>query len=312
MIEEKSQKSAFQNFAHPERRHLIEFHRFSNNSDAAAVHCSKAVEIEFVLGGELDEAISAYERALELDSHHSDAYMGLGNIFSKCDQPDKAIAYHQQAAGLRGWHRCGERDYRFTENWFSDHIPIWEKHLTPLAHKAGLQILEIGSYQGMSTCWLLDNILTHPSARIVCVDPLYPHYAQRFNDNIYDSGALSKVVKIANRSQEALPILRPNTYDFIYIDGDHDDDVAFQDGIFAWNLVKVGGLMIFDDYECLMPEHIAKAGIDRFVSLFSSSVEVIHIDDQFFLRKISDHFDSEVLSGLQGVLPQEIFSSLEK
>ena len=303
-------ENGFQNFAHPERRHLIEFHQFRHDPEAAAVHYSKGFEIDCVLGGDLDEAMAAYHQALELDSHYSEAYMRLGNIFAKRDQLDKAIAYHQQATGLHGWHLCGERDYRFTDNWFSENIPFWEKYLTPFAHRAALQVLEIGSYQGMSTCWLLDNILTDASAKIVCVDPFWPPYGQRFNDNVYDTGALSKVVKIANRSQDALPILKPNAYDFIYIDGDHDDNIVFQDGVFAWNLVKVGGLMIFDDYNCPLPEHNTKMGTDRFTTYFSSSVEVVHRGYQVFLRKTSNHLDGEALSSLQGVLPQAMLTSL--
>ena len=307
-------ENGFQNFAHPELRHLIEFHEFSNDSETAAVQYSKAYELEFVLGGELDEVIAAYRKTLELDSHHSDAYMRLGNIFSKQDQLDKAIAYHQQASGLRGWYLCGERNYQFTDNWFSEHIPVWEKYLAPFAHKAGLNVLEIGSYQGMSTCWLLDNILTHNSAKIVCVDPfrhqLCPPYGQRFIDNIDETGDTSKVVRIANNSQDALFVLKPNVYDFIYIDGDHRDDIVLQDGVASWNLVKLGGLMIFDDYECPFPKHNTKIGTDQFLSLFGSSVEVIHKDYQVFCKKTSNNLDSETISTLQEVLSQEIFDSL--
>lgn len=304
-----AQEYGFQNFAHPERRHLIEVHEFSHNPEAATVQFRQGYKLEWQ-DNKLDEAGTAYRKALELDSLHADSYMGLGNIFAKQGQLDKAIAYSQQASGLYGWHLCGEKDYKFTDNWFTWHIPVWKKYLAPYAHKAALHVLEIGSYQGMSTCWLLDNILTHDSAKLVCVDPFWPPYGQRFIDNIYSTGAPSKVVKIANNSQDSLFVLKPNAYDLIYIDGDHDDDIVLQDAVSAWNLVKVGGLMIFDDYGQPTAEQNTKIGTDRFLSLFNSSVEIVHKGYQVFCKKTSNGMDSEVLPDLKGILTQEMFENL--
>lgn len=304
-----AQEYGFQNFAHPERRHLIDVYEFSHNPEAATVQFRQGYKLEWQ-DNKLDEAGTAYRKALELDSLHADSYMGLGNIFAKQGQLDKAIAYNQQASGLYGWHLCGERDYKFTDNWFSWHIPVWKKYLTPYAHQAALQVLEIGSYQGMSTCWLLDNILTHDSAKIVCVDPFWPPYGQRFIDNIYATGTPSKVVRIANNSQDALSVLKPASYDFIYIDGDHDDNIVLQDAVSSWSLVKVGGLMIFDDYEQPTAEQNTKVGTDRFLSLFSSTLEVVYQGYQVFLRKTSDELDAEAKSTLQKALSQELLASL--
>jgi tetratricopeptide (TPR) repeat protein len=287
-------KFDFQDFTNPKRSHFLKFCRFSNNTEAAIAYYNQGYRLE--LEGKLNEASVAYRRAIELDSNHSESYRLLGNILAKFGQLDEAIAYHQQASGLRGWSLCGARDYQFTDNWFSRHIPLWEEHLKSFAHKAAVHVLEIGSYQGMSTCWLLDNILTHPSTKITCVDPFYYPYQKEFDANVTKTGALSKVIKIASKSQDTLGFLEPNTYDFVHIDGTHDDDVVLQDAVLSWRLVKVGGLMIFDDYEDPNPEQNTQMGTDLFLSVFNSSIKLIHKAYQVIVMKTSNevNFETEI------------------
>lgn len=66
-------------------------------------------------------------------------------------------------------------------------------------------MLEIGSYEGRSAVWFLENILTHPTARIVCVD-LFTRlpFELRFDHNIRISGAGDKVTKMKGRSETVL------------------------------------------------------------------------------------------------------------
>ncbi len=302
-----SKNYRYQNFTHPKRHPLFNFCEFTNDRDASEILYTQGHHLE--LEGKLDEAVTLYSRAIEVNSQFPALYQILGNVFARRGEVDKAIAYSQQASGLRGWHLCGERDYQFINNWFSENIPVWEEYLQPFAHKVGVQALEIGSYQGMSTCWLLDNILTQASARIVCIDFFCSPHREQFDSNVIKTGAQSKVTKIANCSQEALLLLKPNIYDFIYIDGSHQENAVLQDAVLSWNLVKVGGLIIFDDYE-EPGEQSAKVGTDWFLSLFSSSVNVIHKGYQVIVRKTSSDVDFEALSSFQGVLSQEMLESL--
>jgi hypothetical protein len=43
--------------------------------------------------------------------------------------------------------------------------------------------------------------------------------------------------------------LKDCEYDVIYIDGEHTSSAVLHDAILAYELVKIGGLMIFDDYQ---------------------------------------------------------------
>jgi predicted O-methyltransferase YrrM len=58
-------------------------------------------------------------------------------------------------------------DYKFTQDWFSHNIPVWEQLATLLPeHKS---FLEIGSFEGRSAVWIIENMM-NPGDWIDCVD----------------------------------------------------------------------------------------------------------------------------------------------
>lgn len=139
----------------------------------------------------------------------------------------------------------------FTVDWFTGYIPAWEK--TFKMTKTPENILEIGSFEGRSTCWLLENT----NARITCVDTWEgsdEHTAEhknglfeRFNENI--APYKDRVTICRGMSGEVLRTFSCGpTYDFVYIDGSHYSKDVLEDAILAWRLVKPGGVIIFDDF----------------------------------------------------------------
>jgi len=63
--------------------------------------------------------------------------------------------------------------YTYQVDWFTPQLPLWEKYLIPLKGLSNLSFLEIGSFEGRSAVWLLENILTDEASRIVCIDPFH-------------------------------------------------------------------------------------------------------------------------------------------
>ena len=184
--------------------------------------------------------------------------------------------------------------YNFTTNWFSANIPVWEKALAPYRGKADIHYLEVGVYEGRSALWMLENVLTHPSARLTGVDLFDGPYKQRFLANLERSGSSNKATTIAGPSQLVLRGLPLDSFDIIYIDGSHSKDDVLEDAVLSWRLLKQGGLLIFDDY-CWAgffvsgttdaPTDFPKAAIDRFVQCFERHLEVIHNSYQLILKK---------------------------
>jgi len=237
---------------------------------------------------ELYAQIATYRRQIDLDPSNSQSYNDLGNILPQLGELEEAIICHQKAGELRGWPECAAKDYQFTQDWFTHNIPIWKRHLQEFTGIADFQVVEIGSFQGMSACWLLDNILTHPTAKITCID-LY--FQEHFKGNIVKTGAAARVIELEGYSQDLLVDLNSEYYDVAYIDGCHKPTSALQDAILSWRLVKVGGLMIFDDYEFTFPdspEQDTKIGIEVFLEMFGSQLEVVHKGYQLIVKKIGN------------------------
>ncbi|HEY9657074.1 MAG TPA: class I SAM-dependent methyltransferase, partial [Allocoleopsis sp.] len=196
-----------------------------------------------------------------------------------------------------------EKNYSFTSDWFSWTIPLWKKQLQQFVDQPNLNFLEIGSWEGRSTCWMLENILTHPSAKITCIDTFqgsFEHQSYdaerinslegRFDSNIEKSGSAEKVQKIVGSSHQVLPGLPQDHYDLIYVDGSHLACDVLMDAVFSWQLAKLDGIIVFDDYEFQFPENPGqntKIGIDGFLNSFASKLEIIHAGYQLIIKKIA-------------------------
>lgn len=144
----------------------------------------------------------------------------------------------------------------FQENWFEHNIPHWQQWLAGHKGKTGLRALEIGSFEGRSTLWLCEHILTAADSRIDCVDlfatdPVYGDYHARFQ--AHTAGFRDKITEHAGPSFEMLKRLQ-GPYDIVYVDGWHSAFGAMADGLMSWPLLKVGGVMIFDDYLWVPPK----------------------------------------------------------
>ncbi|MQF98522.1 MAG: class I SAM-dependent methyltransferase [SAR202 cluster bacterium] len=192
--------------------------------------------------------------------------------------------------------------YTFTEDWFSEQngepvIREFNKFLSPYAGKP-CKFLEIGSYEGMSALWMLENILTHNSSRLWCIDAWADWTGEAFKtfiNNLSASGHKDKVEIIKGCSSDHLGNFSKNFFDFIYIDGNHDEKQVLSDAIMSFRLLTSGGIIAFDDY--LMgiryPDSpgsktlkgLPKNSIDYFLDLFRDELEVIHSDYQLWIRK---------------------------
>ncbi len=189
--------------------------------------------------------------------------------------------------------------YRFTFDWVAPHAQAWKRDLAHLTGKPGLQGLEVGCFEGQSACWFLDNVFTHPTSRLVCVDPfaipmdstLLRYFERYFDHNVAASGAGDRVMKLTGSSQVVLRTLPPGQFDFVYIDGSHRVGDVLQDAVLAWTLLRRGGTVIFDDYDLV--DDVARGllarapgrALDAFVSLLGPEVSILRKDWQLVLRK---------------------------
>ena len=168
-----------------------------------------------------------------------------------------------------------------------------------LKDKPNLHFLEIGSFQGRSTVWLLENILTNDTSTITCIDTFegsIEHVIAFQNDikNLFDifshniSKFKNKVNIIKDKSQLALKQINEQ-YDFIYIDGDHKASSVLEDAILSFSLLKKDGIMIFDDYMWFgMETYIdnPKPAIDAFLDIYADKITVLYKGYQVLIKKL--------------------------
>jgi len=188
----------------------------------------------------------------------------------------------------------------FTNQWFDGNIPTFKKHLFNYIGK-DVNVLEIGSWEGRSTCWLMENILTSEKSRLTCIDtwqggeehkvmPIEMKDVEtRFLGNTEPFHSRMEIIK-ANSKDGLISIRdRVEYYDFIYIDGGHTMYDVLTDCVLSFDLLKSGGIMAFDDYKwCLNQFHPSKtpyAAVNALVTSLHGKIETIHNDFQYWIIK---------------------------
>ena len=193
-------------------------------------------------------------------------------------------------------------DYKFTEDWFSENNPEkvvrqFDEFLSEFKDKTST-FLEIGSFEGMSTIWMLENILTNKESRLFCIDAWAEWTGDafvRFVENINKTGLKDKVRIVKGDSSEELRIFPKEYFDFIYVDGDHDEKAVIKDAIGSFRVLKKRGIIAFDDYllgirypnspGSKAMNGSTKKAIDYFLDVFQDELEIIHKDYQVWIRK---------------------------
>jgi predicted O-methyltransferase YrrM len=196
---------------------------------------------------------------------------------------------------------------QFTSDWFTNALVNFDyikKYLTE--EKPINDILEIGSHEGRSTCWMLENMLTD-SGTITCIDPFADRTVtafsydtipedrsieQRFRSNTAEFKKPGQTLEVhANLSFPALAelIVQKRQYDFIYVDGSHSADDVLADAVMCFGLLRPGGVMLFDDYlwEDGVQVYLGrpKQSIDAFVNMFYHRLKLGLVNYQLAIVK---------------------------
>lgn len=146
---------------------------------------------------------------------------------------------------------------------------VW--HLTKAAKNDNMQILEIGSWVGASALSFAQGLSLHNNGKgtITCVDAWKPFLErEEKQDNVYDTMEQALGTEAAyqlfshnintlptsitcqhlrGKSDNILPLLRPETFDIIFIDADHAYTPVLRDIKNSLDLVKDGGIICGDD-----------------------------------------------------------------
>ena len=204
-------------------------------------------------------------------------------------------------------------EYQFTKDWFHWAPEVWEQLIPMLPERDVLEgrcFLEIGSFEGRSTVWIMENMMqgsdgTRCGDEIYCIDT----WEGGEEHTEEDMAAVEKrfshnIGVVVDKFPDRLVTWKKGTsvrhlagiiqyegeggFDFIYIDGSHIAKDVLTDACMAWPLLKPKGIMVFDDYLWGDPRdalHRPKIAVDAFTSIFGEALEIVHVGYQLVVRK---------------------------
>jgi predicted O-methyltransferase YrrM len=197
---------------------------------------------------------------------------------------------------------------QFSSDWFTNALVNFDYIKTYLIkeEKSINDILEIGSHEGRSSCWMLENMLSD-TGTMTCIDPFANRPVTAFSyDSIPEDRSIEQLFRantaevkksgqtlevVANMSFPALAqlIVDKRQYDFVYVDGSHNADDALADAVMCFGLLRPGGVMLFDDY--LWEDGVSaylgrpKQSIDAFVNMFYHRLKLGLVNYQLAIVK---------------------------
>jgi len=150
--------------------------------------------------------------------------------------------------------------YKFTWDFNFNKEGGTKANIAALVNEFGLPttIVEIGSYEGLTTFWMNDEIgPLNPNLKIYSIDPHggsidikddFNTVAENFHHNMQVCKN-NKITHINKKSEHGLVDLINQRIEaeLIYIDGDHTAGTVLTDLVLSWQILKNGGVILCDD-----------------------------------------------------------------
>lgn len=184
----------------------------------------------------------------------------------------------------------------FSADWFSHNIP----HLYAGLQKSGQnfnRFLEVGSFEGLSTCWFARFLKQKSSDPPITVidyfskNSTHGDIGRRFDKNINLFMRDLSLKKIQSDSARALSSLFQDKeeFDLIYVDGAHDALNVIVDASLCWRMLRNNGVIIFDDYFWFSDKNSRDVlcAVNAFLELIEGQYKVLNVYHQVILQKIT-------------------------
>lgn len=180
----------------------------------------------------------------------------------------------------------------YTQDWFTLGQNVLSQHLGHLKGQENLVFMEIGSFEGRSAIWFLENLLTGKNCGIICIDTFQgsnEFNQQRVTVDGLEDRFLGNMKPFKDKYQlikgSSQYVLRSHDYDgkldLVYIDGSHEASDVLEDLCLSYRAIKKGGYLVLDDYmwnhNNLPSYQSPKIAIDAFMQCFKRKVKVVWV-----------------------------------
>ena len=159
-----------------------------------------------------------------------------------------------------------------------------------------INIMEIGTYHGANVCSYMKTYAKHEDTKVHCVDPWFdydgyheyqtkqPTNYSKFIRNIsqLDPSDLHKVHIHRGLSENIVPTFKDESFDMIYIDGNHEKRYVVEDCVNCFKKVKKNGWIIIDDLQDLE----VNEGVSAFLHFYGQYFDSKQLQNcQLFLHR---------------------------
>jgi len=183
---------------------------------------------------------------------------------------------------------------KFSNKWFLNNFEIFNFFL-PKDKNKKFDYLEVGCFEGLSSFYVLSEYnyvnaffldiwdLPNPNSKTLSND--FDSIEKAFDENL--SGF--NFIKIKDDSVTSMRKLfkQNKSFDFIYIDGSHNGEDILSDAIEAFKILKIDGLIFFDDFLQYDNSRNIQSyeGISKFLSLYSNYLKIEFFQNNLVVRK---------------------------
>jgi predicted O-methyltransferase YrrM len=188
---------------------------------------------------------------------------------------------------------------QFSVDWTTANFQNWQKWLGHLIGRPA-RGLEVGCFEGRASIWFLDNILTHKDSELCVIDtfknnPGFKQFGADGSDllNRFTKNIGHRAIKVRIFEGRSSDVLREdltfargaNSFDFAYIDGSHASRDVLGDAVRVYDLVKPGGVIIFDDYGWSYSQSVKEA-VEAFLGCYKGGFKNLEVNYQVAFKKI--------------------------
>lgn len=198
-----------------------------------------------------------------------------------------------------------KQQLNLSNDWFSKNIPFWVSVFDEykFQEKEKIEALEIGSWEGLSSYFILHYL---KKAVLTCVDTWEGADEHQSGDaaslevlsnveNTFDTNLAKYQQRLTKYKGTSYSYFgknfERNKFDLIYVDGSHHCDDVIIDAIKSFEMLKIGGILIFDDYlwqYYANPIDNPASAIHSFLKLKNGSYKILRTYYQLIILKIED------------------------
>jgi beta-1,4-mannosyl-glycoprotein beta-1,4-N-acetylglucosaminyltransferase len=202
-------------------------------------------------------------------------------------------------------------NFPVSKNWFG-YSELKNYLLNNIDLTKQYNILEIGSFEGCSSCFISDIVINNTLSTLTCVDPFvsdgstktdHSTLKYKFYSNIKKTQNYNKINVVEKFSDDFYSTYNGSKFNFIYIDGEHSEKQILKDLDECFSLLDINGMIWCDDYS-----NKWKDIFDNWILLKNDYINIIHSGYQIAFIKTKNEKVREIELESQKVnLPKWFF-----